>query len=150
MIFQQTINELLDFRKINNELIYKKDFDADTIKRAILSKLNPGCLGPSPDIDFSMEDHSFLDIIADEAIYQRYGLLSFASRLGVQFLDKFEMAVDYCSTARVLDLIWVAVGTAIIIYITNKGMKTSEIMDDNNDKDICLKVYKFSKKNGLT
>ncbi|RIA89630.1 hypothetical protein C1645_824560 [Glomus cerebriforme] len=95
MIFQQTIDELLDFRKINNELIYKEDFDADTIKRAILSKLNPGCLGPSPDIvilepganpnsdeeilrvaemykeDFSMEDHSFLNIVADEAIYRR-------------------------------------------------------------------------------
>ncbi|RIA82605.1 hypothetical protein C1645_743663 [Glomus cerebriforme] len=36
-------------------------------------------------------------------------------------------------------VIWVAIGTAIIIYITNKGMKTSKIMDDNNDKDICLK-----------
>ncbi|GBC10068.1 hypothetical protein RclHR1_09310003 [Rhizophagus clarus] len=85
--------------------------------------------------DFSMEDHSFLDIVANEAIYHRlircwdkwpkirpilgqwhtsrdfclvlivlfssYGLLSFASRLGVWFLDKFEMAVDYRSTARI-------------------------------------------------
>ncbi|RIA81975.1 hypothetical protein C1645_836097 [Glomus cerebriforme] len=114
MIFQQTIDELLDFRKINNELIYKKDFDADTFKRTILSKLNLGCFGTSSDIvilepganpnsdkeilrvakmykeDFSIEDHSFLKIVTDEAIYQR--------------------------------------------------MKTSEIMDDNNDKDICLKM----------
>ena len=199
MIFQRTIDELLDFRKINNELIYKKDFDADIIKSAILSKLNPGCLGPSPNIvilepgsnpnsdeeilrvaemykeDFSMEDHSFLDIIADEAIYRRlikcrekwpkirpilgqwhtskdfcsvlivlfssYGLLSLASRLGVRFLDKFEMAVDYRSTARVLDLIWVAVGTAISIYITSKGMRHSEIMSGSNNTGVCLKVY---------
>ncbi|GBC03969.1 hypothetical protein RclHR1_05420013 [Rhizophagus clarus] len=79
---------------INNELIYKKDFNTNTVKCAILSKLNSGCLGPSPDIiileldanlnsdeeilrvakmykdDFSMEDHSFLDIVADEAIYR--------------------------------------------------------------------------------
>lgn len=101
--------------------------------------------------DFAIEDHSFLDIVADEAIFRRlikcrekwphirpllgqwhtskdfcsvlivlfssYGLLSFASHLGVRFLDKFESAVDYRSTARVLDLIWVAVGIAINIYI---------------------------------
>ncbi|RIA99323.1 hypothetical protein C1645_811558 [Glomus cerebriforme] len=94
MIFQQIIDELLGFKKINNELIYKKDFDANIIKHAILSKLNPGCFGPSPDIvilklgvnpnsdeeilrvakiykeDFSMKDHSFLNIVADKAIYQ--------------------------------------------------------------------------------
>lgn len=50
MIFQQTIDELLSFEKINGELTHKKDFDADTIKCAILSKLNPGCLEPSPDV----------------------------------------------------------------------------------------------------
>ncbi|GET03812.1 hypothetical protein GLOIN_2v1482460 [Rhizophagus clarus] len=95
MRFQQTIDELLGFEKINGELTYKKDFDADTIKCAILSKLNPGYLGPSPDViilepganpnsdeeilrvakiykgDFSMDEHSFLDIVADEAIYHR-------------------------------------------------------------------------------
>ena len=205
MRFQQTIDELLGFEKINGELTYKKDFNADTIKCAILSKLNPRCLGPSPDViilepganpnsddeilrvaemykgDFSMDEHSFLDIVADEAIYRRlircrdkwpkirpilgawhtskdfcsvlivlfssYGLLSLASRLGVRFLDKFEMTVDYRSTARVLDLIWVAVGIAISIYINNNGMTTSEIMDGNNNKNICLKVYKKIKKN---
>lgn len=126
--------------------------------------------------DFSMKDHSFLNIVADEAIYHRlikcrdkwpkirpilgawhtskdfclvlivlfssYGLLSLASCLGVQFLDKFEIAVDYHSTARVLDLIWAAVGIAISIYINNNGMTTSEIMDGDNGKNICLKVYK--------
>ncbi|GET01202.1 hypothetical protein GLOIN_2v1482460 [Rhizophagus clarus] len=184
---------------INDELIYKKDFDMDTVKYAILSKLNPGCFGPSPDViilepganlnsneeilrvaemyknDFSIEDHSFLDIVTNEAIYHRlircqdkwpkirpilgqwhmsedfclvlivlfssYRLLSFASRLGVQFLDKFEMVVNYHLTARVLDLIWVAVGVAISIYINNKGMTTSEIIDGNNNENICLKIW---------
>src|SRR5207244_4100545 len=89
LIKNNNIRKLLEFKKINDKLNYKKDFDADTIKYAFLSKLNPGCLGPSSDIiilelgdnlnsdeeilrvaemykeDFSMEDHSFLNIIAD-------------------------------------------------------------------------------------
>ena len=123
--------------------------------------------------DFAMESHSFLDIVADEAIYRRlikcrekwpnirpllgqwhaskdfcsvlivlfssYGLLSLASRLGVRFLDKFESVVDYRSTARVLDLLWAAVGIAINIYIAEKEISLSEIMDEENTH-ICLKV----------
>ncbi len=49
-------------------------------------------------------------------LFSSYGLLSLASHLGVRFLDKFESAVDYYSTAWVLDLIWVAVGITINIY----------------------------------
>src|SRR5205814_9799856 len=45
-------------------------------------------------------------------LFSSYGLLSLASHLGVRFLDKFEAVVDYRSTARVLDLLWVAVATA--------------------------------------
>jgi hypothetical protein len=163
IMFQQIIYELLDFKKINEELIYNTNFNAETIKRIILNKVDHGCCGPSPNVvilepgsnlnsddeilnvakmykeDFAMEDYSFLDIVADEAIFRRlikcrkkwphirpllgqwhtskdfcsvllvlfssYGLLSLASRLGVRFLDKFESAVDYRSTARVLDLI---------------------------------------------
>jgi hypothetical protein len=67
-------------------------------------------------------------------------LLSLASWLGVRFFDKFELVVDYRSTARVLDLLWVAVGTAINVYITSKKMSFSEIMDGKNDTNICLKV----------
>lgn len=127
--------------------------------------------------DFAMNNHSFLDIIADEAIFRRlikcqekwlnirpylgqwhtlkdfclvlivlfssYGLLSLASRLGVRFLDKFEAAVDYQSTARVLDLLWVAVGIAINIYIKKNGLSLSEIMDDENDAYVCLKVINY-------
>ncbi|GES79528.1 hypothetical protein GLOIN_2v1480545 [Rhizophagus clarus] len=173
-MFRQVIYELLDFKNINEELVYKTNFDAETIKNIILTRLDRGCCGPSPNIvilepgaspnsdeeilrvaemykdDFALESHSFLDIVADEAIFRRlikcrakwpnirpllgqwhtskdfcsvllvlfssYGLLSLASRLGVRFLDKFESVVDYRSTARVLDLLWVAVGISISIY----------------------------------
>ncbi|GBC09286.1 hypothetical protein RclHR1_08740006 [Rhizophagus clarus] len=84
-----------DFKEIEGELIYKTNFDAETIKRVLLTKLEPGCLGPSPNVvileaganlnsdeeilhvsemykeDFAMNNHSFLDIIADEAIFRR-------------------------------------------------------------------------------
>jgi hypothetical protein len=73
-------------------------------------------------------------------LFSSYGLLSLASRLGVCFLDKFEATVDYQSTARVLDLLWVAIGIAINIYIKKNGLSFSEIMDDENDAHICLKV----------
>jgi hypothetical protein len=199
MIFQETFYKLLDFKNINNELCYNKDFDAESIKNLILPKLDYGCLGPFPKVvilepgnnpnsddeilntakmyknDFALEDHEYLDIVADEAIYRRlikgrkkwpnlrpllgqwhtskdfcsvllvlfssYGLPSLASRLGVRFLDKFEIAVDYRSTARILDLLWVAAGTAVNIFIASKKMSISEIIDDKNDTNICLKVW---------
>ena len=95
MLFQKIICELLDFKKINNELIYRTDFDAEIVKRIILTKIDHGCLGLSPNIvilepganpnsneeilrvaeaykeDFKLENHSFLDIVADEAIFHR-------------------------------------------------------------------------------
>ncbi|PKY46612.1 hypothetical protein RhiirA4_461515 [Rhizophagus irregularis] len=178
-IFQQIIQELLKFKKINEEFTYNTNFNAETIKHKILNRLDYGSCGESPNIvilepgsnpnsddeilhvaemykkDFAMEDHSFLDIVADEAIFRQlikcrekwpyirpllgqwhtskdfcsvllvlfssYGLLSLASRLGVRFLDKFESAIDYRSTARVLDLIWVAITTRFIICSWTPG-----------------------------
>ncbi|GES98166.1 hypothetical protein GLOIN_2v1793246 [Rhizophagus clarus] len=38
-------------------------------------------------------------------LFSSYGLLNLARRLGVRFLDKFEAAVDYRTTSRVLDLL---------------------------------------------
>ena len=94
-IFQKVIQELLDFKNIDGELFYNKDFDIESIKHIILSKLDHGCLGPSPNVvilepganpnsddeilhsakmykeDFALEDHNFLDIVADEAIFRR-------------------------------------------------------------------------------
>ena len=94
-MFQQVIYELLDFKEIEGELIYKTNFDAEIIKHIILTKLDQGCLGPSLNVvilelganlnsdkeilhvsemykeDFAMNNHSFLDIIADKAIFYR-------------------------------------------------------------------------------
>ena len=41
---------MLDFKNINIELVYKTDFDAETIKHVILIKLDCGCIGPSSNI----------------------------------------------------------------------------------------------------
>jgi hypothetical protein len=94
-MFQQIIYELLDFKTINEELIYNINFNAETIKRIILSKIDHECYGPSSNVvilesgsnpnsddeilnvaniykeDFAIKDHSFLDIIADEVIFHR-------------------------------------------------------------------------------
>ncbi|RHZ49352.1 hypothetical protein Glove_522g84 [Diversispora epigaea] len=87
-IFQQVICELLDFRKIDNKLVYKTDFNTETIKYIIFTKLDYGYLGPSPNVvilkpganpnsdkeilyvaemykkDFALKSHFFLDIVA--------------------------------------------------------------------------------------
>jgi len=63
------------------------------------------------------------------------------SRLGVCFLDKIEAVIDYHSITRVLDLLWVAVGLAINIYIIKEGISFSKIINGKNDKYIYLKVY---------
>ena len=93
MIFQQTIFELLDFKKVNDKLTYQTNFNAEIVKNIILTKLDRKCISPSSNIvilepraspnsneeilhiakiykkDFILEDNSFLDIIADEAIF---------------------------------------------------------------------------------
>ncbi|GET53510.1 hypothetical protein GLOIN_2v1767053 [Rhizophagus irregularis DAOM 181602=DAOM 197198] len=89
--------------------------------------------------DFTIEDHSFLNIVADEAIFRHYELLSLASRLDVYFLDEFKSAIDYRSIAWVLDFIWVAVEVAINIYITKKKILFSKIMNDEENNHIVLK-----------
>ncbi|RGB28027.1 hypothetical protein C1646_717214, partial [Rhizophagus diaphanus] len=84
-----------NFKEIEGELIYKTNFDGETIKHVLLTKLDPGCCGPSPNVvmleseanpnsdeeilhisemykeDFTMNNHSFLDIITDEVIFYK-------------------------------------------------------------------------------
>ena len=71
-------------------------------------------------------------------IFSSYGIYNLAVTLGVKFLDKLESVVDYRSTCRVLDLIWVAIACAIQIYITKKQIEFSQIEEENND---LLKVW---------
>jgi hypothetical protein len=40
-------------------------------------------------------------------IFSSYGIFHFATAIGVRFLDKLQAIVDYRSTRRVLELIWV-------------------------------------------
>ena len=46
-------------------------------------------------------------------LFSSYNL---AAILGVKFLDKLELVVDYRSTCHVLDLIWIAISCSIKIY----------------------------------
>ena len=74
-------------------------------------------------------------------LFSSYELLNLARWLGIQFLDKFEAAIDYQTTSRVLDLLWLAVGVAVNIFIKKKNILLSEIIDENNDTNILLKVW---------
>jgi hypothetical protein len=56
----------------------------------------------------------------------------------VKFLDKLESVVDYHSTCRILDLIWIAVACAIQIHVTEKQIEFSQIENGNNN---LLKVW---------
>lgn len=66
-------------------------------------------------------------------IFSGYGIYNMAAVLGVVFLDKLEKVVDYRSTCRILDLIWIAVGSAIHIYIKKKNLNFNNIMDVENN-----------------
>ena len=76
-------------------------------------------------------------------VFSSYGIYNLAAILGVKFLDKLELVVDYCSTCRVLDLIWLTVACAIHIYITKKKINILQIEEEDND---LLKIlYHFYK-----
>ena len=65
-------------------------------------------------------------------LFSSYGIYNLAWELGVKFLDKLELNVDYCSTSRILEMIWVSSGIAIQHYLINMGLKEDYIMDYNN------------------
>ena len=66
-------------------------------------------------------------------IFSGYGIYNMAAVLGVVFLDKLEKVVDYRSTCRILDLIWIAVGSAIHIYTKKNNLNFNNIMDTENN-----------------
>jgi hypothetical protein len=74
-------------------------------------------------------------------IFSSYGILNLAKKLGVRFLDKLEKVIDYRSIARVLDLIWVAVGIAINQYCVKKNTEMNNILYGENCENILLKVW---------
>ncbi|RGB42517.1 hypothetical protein C1646_750840 [Rhizophagus diaphanus] len=88
-------------------------------------------------------------------LFSSYGLLNLARKLGVQFLDKFEAAVDYLITSRVLDFCKsnYAVAIAQHLFTLIKYPKLNKILqhvrlfrmstniDDknNNQKSVCFR-----------
>ncbi|RHZ70783.1 hypothetical protein Glove_267g23 [Diversispora epigaea] len=70
-------------------------------------------------------------------IISSYGIFHLATAIGVRFLDKLQAVVGYRSTRRVMELIWVAVGIAIHIYIKKKNINIENILMEEN---ICIKV----------
>ncbi|RHZ51446.1 hypothetical protein Glove_478g13 [Diversispora epigaea] len=167
--FQKIFEKILDFKIKENNLTYNQEFDAEQIKKIITSELEPGCYGSPPNLiilepgnnpnsddaildtammyklDLELGDNDFLDIVADQAIHFR--LIRCQEQwpklrplLGVRFLDKLEANIDYRSISRVLDLLWVAIGTAINIYIKKKEISLESIMDNEN-QNIILKIW---------
>ncbi|PKC04709.1 hypothetical protein RhiirA5_421879 [Rhizophagus irregularis] len=76
-------------------------------------------------------------------IFSSYGIFNLAAAIGVRFLDKLQAVVDYRSTRRVLELIWVAVGIAIHIYAKKKNIDIENISTEPINENICIKVWYF-------
>ncbi|PKB96193.1 hypothetical protein RhiirA5_385508 [Rhizophagus irregularis] len=111
--------------------------------------------------EFLLNDDEYLDICADEAIFRRgwhiskdmlgvlltifssYGIFHLATTIGVRFLDKLRAVVDYRSTRRVLELIWVAMRVAIQIYIKKKNINIEDITAGPINENICIRVWYF-------
>ncbi|RGB30745.1 hypothetical protein C1646_764947 [Rhizophagus diaphanus] len=77
-------------------------------------------------------------------LFSSYGIYDLATALGVKFLDKFDKfaaVIDYRSTRRVLELIWVAVGAAINIYLQKSKIKIEEILSCPANEKICLRIW---------
>ena len=74
-------------------------------------------------------------------LFSSYGIYDLATALGVKFLDKLAAVVDYRSTRRVLELIWIAVGVAIHIYVQKKDIQIEEILSGPVNERICLRIW---------
>ncbi|CAB4428284.1 unnamed protein product [Rhizophagus irregularis] len=76
-------------------------------------------------------------------IFSSYGIFHLATAIGVRFLDKLQAVIDYRSTRRVLELIWVTVGVAIQIYIKKKNINIEDITAGPINENICIRVWYF-------
>ncbi|POG66336.1 hypothetical protein GLOIN_2v1802638 [Rhizophagus irregularis DAOM 181602=DAOM 197198] len=124
----------IDLTAINSEILRQTEFGCNLLPPNVVILEPSGFSNDDNEIlhvtemyrrDFSLEENDFLDICADEAIFRRLIKCRNKSEnirpiLGVKFLDKFAAVIDYRSTRRVLELIWVAVGAAINIYLQKK------------------------------
>ncbi|PKC06871.1 hypothetical protein RhiirA5_418981 [Rhizophagus irregularis] len=112
----------IDLTAINSEILRQTEFGCNLLPPNVVILEPSGFPNDDNEIlhatemyrrDFSLEENDFLDICADEAIFRRLIKCRNKSEnirpiLGVKFLDKFAAVIDYRSTRRVLELIWVA------------------------------------------
>ncbi|UZO27878.1 uncharacterized protein OCT59_021431 [Rhizophagus irregularis] len=80
-------------------------------------------------------------LFSTSVLFSSYGIYDLATALGVKFLDKFAAVIDCRSTRRVLELIWVAVGAAINIYLQKSKIKIEEILSCPANEKICLRIW---------
>ena len=78
-------------------------------------------------------------------LFSSYGIYDLAVALGVKFLDKFAAVVDYRSTRRVLESIWIAIGIAIHIYAEKRNIKIDEISSGPMNEKVCIKIKVYEK-----
>ncbi|RHZ69647.1 hypothetical protein Glove_281g66 [Diversispora epigaea] len=140
--------DLFFSRKTNIEIINQKIIDTYKIS----SKCIPAHLvileaggNPNNDMeifeacekyykDFGIDDENMCNTLL--TIFSSYGIYNLASELGVNFLDKLKQVVNYRSTCQVLDLIWLAVGCAVQIFV-----EKNDITNVFNSKNDILKVW---------
>ncbi|CAG8666759.1 1339_t:CDS:2 [Cetraspora pellucida] len=66
-------------------------------------------------------------------IFSGYEIFNLVATLGIQYLDKFEHAIDYQTTCRVLEIIWIAVEIVLYQYVKDKGNSMHDILKGNNN-----------------
>jgi hypothetical protein len=71
-------------------------------------------------------------------LFSSYGIYDLAIALGVKFLAA---VVDYRSTRKVLELIWIAVGIAIHIYLQKSNTKIEEILSGPTNERVCFRIW---------
>lgn len=76
-------------------------------------------------------------------IFSSYRIFYLATVIGIHFLDKLQTVVDYRSTRRVLELIWVTVEIAIQIYTKKKNINIEDITTGLINENICIRVWYF-------
>ncbi|RHZ81960.1 hypothetical protein Glove_115g59 [Diversispora epigaea] len=75
------------------------------------------------------------------AIFSSYGIFDLGVAIGVKFLDKFEKVVDYRATVKIIELIWVAVGIALRIYLKLKNLHINNILDGNYEENQVRQIW---------
>ncbi|EXX51186.1 hypothetical protein RirG_264050 [Rhizophagus irregularis DAOM 197198w] len=134
----------IDLTAINSEILSGSPNDNNKILRATEMYRR----------DFSLEENDFLDICADEAIFRLLIKCRNKSENIRPILGQWHTSKDMMSAlvtlfssygiydlATALELIWVAVGAAINIYLQKSKIKIEEILTCPANEKICLRIW---------